>query len=144
MPELSFERHVPFTPAQMLALVADLDSYPDFVPNCTQMDVRDGASSDESMARMTIDFGPISQSYTSRVGVDAQDCVVRAEAIDGPFSHLVSQWRFTEEAAGTLVQFEVDFGFSSPLIAAAAGPVFSAKQGEIVDAFMDEAQKRYE
>lgn len=143
MPKLSFERRVPFTPAQMLALVADLKAYPEFVPNCSHMDVRSGGGPQEHLARMSVKFGPIDQAYTSRVRIDAEDCSIFADALDGPFSHLRSKWQFSPEGEGSRVQFELDFGFSNPLIAAAAGPVFSAKQGEIVDAFMAEAARRY-
>ena len=145
MTKLSFERHVPFTPDQMLALVADLNAYPDFVPNCSGMDVRaaPGQGDDIRIARMAVSFGPIEQAYSSRVMVDKDACSVAATAIDGPFSHLDSKWQFDAESAGTLVRFDIDFGFSNPLIAAAAGSVFSAKQEEIVDAFMAEAARRY-
>lgn len=145
MPELHFERHVPFTPAQMMALVSDLNSYPDFVPNCSDMQVeRDrGDSGSVYFARMSVRLGPVSQAYTSRVSVDNAACRIAAKAVDGPFSHLDSSWQFDADGDGTKVRFDIDFGFSNPLIAAAAGPVFSAKQAEIVDAFMAEAERRY-
>lgn len=143
--QLSFERHVPHNPEQMLALVADVRSYPDFVPNCTAMDVhkdprREGR---ECNARMQIKFGPISQAYTSRVIVDEATNTVRARALDGPFSHLDSLWTFTAEEGGTKVMFEIDFAISNPLLAAVAEPAFAAKQREIVDAFIQEAHRRY-
>jgi coenzyme Q-binding protein COQ10 len=145
MPELHFERHVPFSPAQMMALVADLNSYPEFVPNCTDMQVEPdrGDPGNVRFARMSVQWGPLSQAYTSRVTVDTAACRIDAKAVDGPFSHLDSKWRFDVEGEGTKVRFDIDFGFSNPLIAAAAGQVFTAKQAEIVDAFMDEAKRRY-
>ena len=36
------ERHVPHSAAQMLALVADVDTYPQFIPHCERMEVRRG------------------------------------------------------------------------------------------------------
>lgn len=142
MPKLSFDRHVPFSPAQMLALVADIQSYPQFVPNCSDMEVRsepDGAQ----LARMGIQFGPIAQAYTSRVEVNEKAGTISAQALDGPFSHLDSQWRFVAEGEGTEVRFDIDFGFSNPLISAVAEPAFAAKQDEILDAFIAEARRRY-
>lgn len=143
--QLSFERHVPYAPDQMLGLVADVESYPQFVPNCTGMSVhkdprRQGR---ECNARMKIKFGPISQAYTSRVVVDEDSKTVHARALDGPFSHLDSLWTFTPEEGGTKVMFEIDFAISNPLLAAVAEPAFAAKQREIVDAFIAEANRRY-
>ncbi len=145
MPKLSFDRQVPFSPQQMLALVGDLKSYPAFVPNCSHMEVMQdsGQTGDVRLARMAVRFGPIKQAYTSRVTVDADDNTIDAKAVDGPFSHLDSTWRFTPEGDHTRVQFDIDFGISNLLIAAVAEPAFAAKQDEILEAFLAEAERRY-
>jgi len=142
MPKLKFERRVPYTPEQMLKLVADMRTYPQFVPNCSNMEVQP-ASDDALLARMTIRFGPVNQAYTSRVTVDEEEGTITAHALDGPFSHLDSCWSFRSEGEGTDVRFEIDFGFSNPLIAAVAESAFAAKQDEILDAFVAEAKRRY-
>lgn len=130
----------------MLALVADMNAYPQFVPNCTKMVVRDremAGSIARKSATMTAKLGPISQAYTSDVKIDAAAGTIRTDAIDGPFSHLSGRWRFTPEGEGTCVRFEIDFRFSNPLVAAVAEPAFAAKQTEIMDAFLAEADRRY-
>ena len=146
MPKLRFERHAPFPPEDMLSLVADVEAYPDFVPNCSRMDVaRDRINPDDDYrARMHIRFGPISQAYTSQVHIDRQARTIAARAIDGPFSYLRSMWHFDAEGEGTKVVFEIEFGFSNPLIARAAEPAFAAKQREILDAFMVRAGRLHE
>ncbi len=145
MPDLYFERHVPHLPERMYALVADLERYPQFIPNCYAMDVkRDrGQAADVRLARMTIRFGPLTQSYTSRVTADPAARTIEARAVDGPFSYLVSKWRFEPEGEGTRIKFDIDFKFNNPLIAKLAEPAFAAKQTEIVDAFVEEADRRY-
>ncbi|VAW23971.1 hypothetical protein MNBD_ALPHA11-826 [hydrothermal vent metagenome] len=142
MPKLNFSHTVKFTPEQMLALVADLRSYPDFVPNCTGMGVRD-EDDNTKLALMEVNFGPVSQSYTSRVIIDDKLMSVHSQALDGPFSYLDSLWKFIPEGQGARVQLEIDFEIANPLIAAIAEPAFANKQGEILDAFMDEARRRY-
>ena len=52
-------------------------------------------------------------------------------------------WSFEPEGEGTRVRFEIDFKISNPLIAAVAEPAFAAKQDEIIDAFADEADRRF-
>ena len=77
------------SPDRMFDLVNDLEDYPRFLPNVQDMQVKrdDGAEGDVRFAKMTIQFGPISQAYTSRVVAEprrAQRSPPRP--IDGPFS----------------------------------------------------------
>lgn len=141
----TFERFVPHSAAQMLALVADVETYPDFIPHCDRMEVRRSADAPQIRfdARMHISFGPIAQAYTSRIEVDTEACTLRARAVDGPFSHLDSIWRFTETGQGTAIRFDIDFAIANPLLRAVAEPAFAAKQEEIIDAFVAEAHRRY-
>ena len=145
MPQLFFERHVPHLPEAMYALVADLEAYPHFIPNCSSMVVRPepGQDGNVRLAKMTIRFGPITQSYTSRVTLDPVQRSIAAQAVDGPFRYLTSEWRFEPEGQGTRIRFEIDFKISNPLIAAVAEPAFAAKQDEIMNAFVEEAERRY-
>ncbi len=143
MPKLSFTRHVPYSPEQMLSLVADVKSYPDFVPFCSDMQIREGETKDISYARMCVQFGPIAQAYTSKVFIDKQAKTIRSDAIDGPFTHLKSIWKFEPESRGTLIELNIDFGFSNRLLGKIAEPIFAQKQKEILDGFMQEAKRRF-
>lgn len=145
MPKLQFERHVAYSPDQMLRLVGDLESYPRFIPNCRSMEVKPDrmGTEDARFARMTLSFGPITQAYTSRVTIDPVAASIEAKATDGPFSHLLSRWHFAPEGAGTRIRFDIDFKISNPFVAAVAEPAFAAKQREIMDAFISEADRRY-
>ncbi len=142
MPEMFIERHVPHVPRAMFDLVGDLEAYPRFIPNCTAMSVREQPDGSK-LAKMTIRFGPITQSYTSRVVADPAAMTVTAKAVDGPFAYLDSLWRFEPEGQGTRVRFDINFKIGNPLIAAVAEPAFASKQDEIVDAFVDEADRRF-
>lgn len=141
-----FERHVPHLPQRMFEIVGDLADYPRFVPNCKAMVVRDDPASRDGrvkLATMTLYFGPITQAYTSRVTSDPIALTIAAKAVDGPFAYLDSLWRFEAEGMGTRVRFEIDFKISNPFIAAIAEPAFAAKQDEIMQAFADEADRRF-
>ena len=143
MPKLSFERRVPHAPERMFALVADLEDYPRFIPNCSAMSVRPAGEPDTVLAEMTIRFGPITQSYLSRVTLDREGMAIRAVAQRGLFRHLDSTWRFEPEGEGTLIRFDIDFKIANPLIAAVAEPAFGQKQDEIMNAFVAEASRRF-
>ena len=144
MPDLFYERHTPHLPERMFDLVSDLEAYPRFIPNCKAMAVKpDPNDASVSYATMTIKFGPITQSYMSKVTTDRNTLTINAVAVDGPFSYLDSKWTFEREGEGTRVKFDIDFKFNNPLIAAVAEPAFAAKQDEIMDAFADEADRRF-
>jgi len=140
-----FERHVPHLPQRMFEIVADLEDYPRFIANCRAMQVRPDPAADgrTQLARMTLSFGPITQAYTSRVTADPEALTIAAKAVDGPFAYLDSLWRFEPEGMGTRVRFEIDFKISNPFVAAIAEPAFAAKQEEIMQAFSDEADRRF-
>jgi coenzyme Q-binding protein COQ10 len=146
MPDLFLERHVPHLTERMFDLVLDLEDYPRFVPNCKQMQVKPDPTAkggDVRLATMTIRFGPITQAYTSRVEADRAARTISAKAVDGPFAYLDSKWTFEPEGEGTRIRFDIDFKIANPLIATVAEPAFAAKQEEIMDAFVDEADRRF-
>ena len=138
---------MPHLPERMFEIVADLADYPNFIPNCKAMTVRpDPAAPVDAnvvLAKMTLAFGPVTQSYTSRVTIDRQARTITAKAVDGPFAYLDSVWSFEPEGQGTRVKFEIDFKISNIFIAAVAEPAFVAKQQEIIQAFADEADSRF-
>jgi coenzyme Q-binding protein COQ10 len=119
MPDLYFDRHVPHLPDRMFELVNELERYPRFLPNVSSMVVRPAG-----------DAHPVART-------------IIAKAVDGPFAYLDSKWTFEPEGEGTRVRFDIDFHIANPLLAAVAEPAFAAKQQEIIDAFMDEADRRF-
>ena len=141
--ELRLERQVPHPPREMFNLVADLEGYPRFIPNCKAMLVRSDPNSAGVLATMTLRFGPITQGYTSRVMLDRENCTVTATAVDGPFRYLDSRWTFAAEGQGTRIHFWIRFKISNALIAAVAEPAFASKQDEILNAFVREANRRF-
>jgi coenzyme Q-binding protein COQ10 len=141
MPKLDFTRQIPYSADQMFDLVADMAAYPKFVPNCSGIEIDGGPGVAE--VRMHIRYGPIADAYTSRVTLDREAKTIASRAIEGPFSHLESQWRFKTRAEGCLVEFDIDFALANPLLAALAEPAFADKQAEIIDAFMARANALY-
>ncbi|WP_051332180.1 type II toxin-antitoxin system RatA family toxin [Cucumibacter marinus] len=145
MRQIDFAKHLPYTADQMYRMVGDLKAYPDFLPNCSSMEVWSppGADKDNVHARMGIQFGPVRQAYTSEVTFNPEALTIAASAIDGPFSHLDSLWQFVPAEEGCHVTFDISFAIANPLIAAVAEPAFAAKQEEIIAAFLDRARELY-
>lgn len=143
MTKIDFQREVPHSPEQMFDLVSDLARYPSFVPNCSEMNITNLPEDGQCLALMHVSFGPINQSYESKVDCDREAMTVSAVSDDDPFSFLESQWRFTKTESGCHVEFSVELEIRNRFIAAIAEPLFVEKQREVVDAFVEQAGRLY-
>jgi ribosome-associated toxin RatA of RatAB toxin-antitoxin module len=133
---------VTFTPAQMFALVNDVERYPEFLPWCAGARVQD-VSPTERVAQVQVKRGVLETEFTTRNTLQP-DAAIHMRLMHGPFRELSGDWRF--EAIGTRgsrVHFRVEFEFKNRLTAAAFNSVFEALCGTIVDAFAVRAQKIY-
>ena len=132
---------VAYRPDQMFDLVADVARYPEFLPWCVGARIRT-RNATEMAADLTIGFGPIRESFTSRVALERPDRInVRYE--NGPFRYLTNQWRFSVDPTGCRVDFNVDFEFRSRLLQLAIGAVFQEAVHRMVAAFLTRARVVY-
>ena len=141
MPTHAERRVVGYRPEQLFDLVADIGKYPQFLPWCTGARVR-SRSETETLADLTIGFGPFHESFTSRVALE-RPRLIRVRYENGPFRYLNNQWRFTPDPRGTHIDFYVDFEFRSRLLQAAIGVVFNEAVRRMVNAFLKRAGEVY-
>ena len=130
---------------EMFALVTDIARYPQFLPWCDQGEVLE--QDDRGMvARVGMAISGLQQSFTTR-NTHVEDREVHMELVDGPFSLLDGQWRFTPLGDGSQrackVEFTLRYGFASAALAAIVGPVFDRIAGSLVDAFVKRADQVY-
>jgi coenzyme Q-binding protein COQ10 len=141
MPTHAERQVLPYTPEQLFDLVADVGSYPRFLPWCVAARVR-SRTEIHLVADLTIGFGPFRESFTSRVTLDRPSRVgVTYE--NGPFRYLNNQWDFRPHTGGTEVAFFVDFEFRSRILQAAIGVVFNEAVRRMVNAFRKRAHDVY-
>ncbi|KAL2148812.1 hypothetical protein VTH82DRAFT_1959 [Thermothelomyces myriococcoides] len=160
-------RLLPYTPAQVYTLIADIDSYP-------------------ALADLTVGWGPFTQTYTSRVycvpgevveavsgsadtsiprevlrsvGYEVGEGGGRPPRMEGIFESLVTRWtvkpaadpavakRGTEgegtPASWTEVTLTVTFQFANPALGFAVGQVADEMVDEMVQAFEGRARQLY-
>ncbi|MBS0559065.1 MAG: type II toxin-antitoxin system RatA family toxin [Proteobacteria bacterium] len=141
MPTHAEKRVVPYTQEQLFDLVADVGSYPRFLPWCVGARIRSRAER-ELVADLTIGFGPFRESFTSRVALNRPEAV-RVRYENGPFRYLNNQWSFDPHPVGCEVDFFVDFEFRSRLLQSAIGVVFNEATRRMVNAFLKRAQDVY-
>jgi len=142
MPRHNETRHLPYSPEQMFDLVADVQSYEQFLPWVSAIRVRSDSET-EMIADMIVGFKGLSESFTSRVLKDRPNSV-HVDYLDGPLKHLSNDWRFRSDGeGGVLIDFEVDFAFKNKLFEMIAGQMFDKALRKMIGAFETRAQALY-
>lgn len=147
MPKHAETRILPYTSVQMYELVADVESYPEFLPWCVAARIRSSNVADgqtEMHADLVISFKVFRERFGSSVLLDPSARFIRTEYLDGPFKHMLSEWRFTETGDGSCrIDFETDFEFKSRILEKVIGVVFHEAMQRVVRAFEGRAKALY-
>ena len=106
---------VPFKPEQLFEMVADVQSYPKFLPWCVGARIR-SVENELIVADLMIGYKLLRERFTSRVSLDRQNVIIRTEFTDGPFNFLRNQWKFKPCPEGCLIDFSVEFEFRSTVL----------------------------
>lgn len=132
----------------MYALIADVGSYPEFLPWCSAARIRsrtpqpDGSEVVE--ADLVISFKVFRERFGSRVTLRPETRQIEVAYLDGPFKYLNNHWTFVPlEDGGCEVDFFVDFEFKSFVLQKLIGVVFHEAMQRIVRAFEGRARELY-
>jgi coenzyme Q-binding protein COQ10 len=101
----------------MYNLVADVASYPQFLPWCAAARVRSTTPVEQSIvleADLVISFKVFRESFGSHVTLFPDEMKIDTEYLDGPFKYMKSNWAFDDTPTGCNVIFFVDFEFFRP------------------------------
>jgi ribosome-associated toxin RatA of RatAB toxin-antitoxin module len=132
----------PYTPAQMYALVSDIENYPNYLPWCASSTVlsQDG---NRVVGRVDIAYLKVKAHFTTE-NINTPNQRIDLNLVDGPFKHLKGHWIFTPlGASGCKVEFRLDYKFSNIIIEKIIGAVFEFVIKNIVDAFVKKAREIY-
>jgi coenzyme Q-binding protein COQ10 len=148
LPQFSTKRRVRHAAAKMFALVADVERYPEFVPLCRELEVQSRAPAGEGVeiviARMTVAYKVVRESFTSRVTLDRPRLRIFVEYLDGPFRRMENRWVFHPVSEPTSdVEFFISYEFRSRMLAALMGAVFDTAFRKFADAFERRADTVY-
>lgn len=146
MPTHSETKKLPYTAQQMYDLVADVESYPQFLPWCAAARIRsteDTSDATVMLADLVISFRVFRERFGSRVTLRPQEKKIDTEYLDGPFRHMVSNWAFRDVEGGCEVFFHVDFEFRNAMLRSIIGVVFNDAMQRIVRAFERRAAQLY-
>ncbi len=142
MPRHTEKRYLPYTPAQLFDMVADIERYDEFLPWVVAVRVR--SSSDvETVADLVVGFNAFKERFTSKVAKQRPDRIT-VDYLEGPLKYLHNEWQFQPgKDGGTDLCFSVDFAFKSRVFEALAGQMFDRALRRMTSAFEQRAAALY-
>jgi coenzyme Q-binding protein COQ10 len=142
MPTHDERRIIGYTPAQLYALVADIERYPEFLPWCIAARIR-RREGGLVIADLVIGFKMIRERFASRVRLDEAAKRIDVSYVEGPFKYLNNHWLFEEHPEGCVIDFYVDFEFRSRLLQKMMEALFHEAVRRMVGAFEARAHVLY-
>jgi coenzyme Q-binding protein COQ10 len=148
MPKFSSKRGVNHSAAQMFDLVADCERYPEFVPLCRSLKIRQRMAKPDGtevvVCDMTVAFKLVREAFTTKVTLDRANLKILVEYLQGPFSNLENRWTFEAKSEGACdVGFFLDYEFKSRMLAMLMGTMFDTAFQRFAAAFEKRADAIY-
>jgi ribosome-associated toxin RatA of RatAB toxin-antitoxin module len=141
MPAVKSTELIPVSAKQMFELVNDVESYPEFLPWCSAARI-ERRTENGIVATVTVAKGPMHHSFTTE-NHNREFDQIEMGLLEGPFKRFHGVWRFADAPGGCRASLDLDFEFSSRLLAAALSKVFQVITGSMVQAFRQRAKDLY-
>jgi coenzyme Q-binding protein COQ10 len=149
MPTHEETRIVPYSADEMYGLIADIASYPEFLPWVAAARIRSREPLPEGdgevvEADLVVSFKVYRERFGSRVTLRPEERRIDVAYLEGPFRYLNNHWRFVPRGERECeVDFFVDFEFRSAILQKLIGIVFHEAMLRIVRAFERRAEALY-
>lgn len=147
MPKHETVRHVAHAPEKMFDLVADVERYPEFLPLCEALTIRERKERDGVtflVADMTVGYKAIRETFTSQVVLKPAEREIDVKYVDGPFRYMDNRWHFKPTGENTCdVQFFIDYEFKSRMLGMVMGSMFDRAFRTFAEAFEKRADTLY-
>ena len=115
-------------------LVEAIESYPEFLPWCAAVEVRERTPG-RTVAMLTLAVKGVRQSFTTE-NTNLPGQFIDMRLVDGPFRKFAAAWRFTPlGAAACKAEYAMEYEFSNRVVGAALEPVFRRIADSTVEAF---------
>ena len=131
----------------MFKLVADVESYPKFLPLCEALKLKrreTRGGKEVLIATMAVGYKLIRESFTTEVILDSEARSIVVHYLDGPFSYLENRWSFrplTSKACE--IDFYIAYSFRSRLLERLMGGLFDKAVRRYTTAFEERADAIY-
>ncbi len=132
-------------PSEVFQIVIDVEKYPDFVPWCKAVHIKEKIDN-HIIVDLLASFQGIKGRYTSEVTSvppsKTNEGWIKAVSSNGIFKHLYNEWQFTPiDKNKTMVKFYIEFKFKSSSFSILLNSVYKYTQSKIIAAFKDRAER---
>jgi ribosome-associated toxin RatA of RatAB toxin-antitoxin module len=142
MPTLSRSALVMHSVEQMYQLVNDVESYPKFLPDCSDSRLI-SHQGNEMTASLLVAKGGLKKWFTTK-NVLTPNKQVLLHLVDGPFKQLTGTWQFTALSDHACkISLQLEYEFASKVFDLAFGRVFNQLANNMVQAFTLRAKNIY-
>lgn len=133
---------VPYSAHQMFELVADIPSYPKFLPWCGGARIN-STQGDEVIAAIDIAYSGVHRTFSTR-NLLQRDKMMEIQLLEGPFSYLQGFWQFKVlDEQSCKISLDLEFDVANRIVGLALTPVFSNIANQLVDRFHRRAMELY-
>lgn len=130
-----------YSPEQLFALAADIESYPSFVPGCRAARIVARAGG-RLRVENVFGFGPVRQPFETRAELKPPS-ELAIVSCDGPWRHFSMNWRFLPDRAGCRLSCEVALDFESRMLNLVASVAAVEVERQVLAAFEHRAEKLF-
>ncbi|RCL75690.1 MAG: hypothetical protein DBW70_02800 [Alphaproteobacteria bacterium] len=130
----------------LLTVVADVKSYADFIPFCSDVDIYDNFVSKELeyfSACLFINFKLATENFETKVVVNRKLNIISITGNTKPFRSLIAKWSFIEKENFCEVTFSLDAAFTSYIKEKLVAISFEKIAVNIIDAFESKAKGKF-
>ncbi len=138
MPSASITKIIPCSKDNLIAMVLDIEKYPEFVPWCLGGKIHDKIDKGniiEITAELTIGKSFFSETYKSFVIYDKSKDSIDVTNVGGPLKHLENKWFFRQTGNSSEVDFHIDFELKNKILNVLMIKTFDIGLKKIADAF---------
>ncbi|ROV87884.1 hypothetical protein VMCG_10292 [Cytospora schulzeri] len=166
---INVTRTLPYPRSKLYDLIVDVDSYSSFLPYCQQSLVTAWSNPEPNSqppgrrwpteGELTIGFGPITQSYTSRIvcvpgrSVEAlsgrnETSIQKRDGDRNPFKSLATKWTVADEVVKregdwTKVDLDLNMLFADPMVQMMLGKMADDMATKMIEAFEQRARELF-
>lgn len=148
MPKFETEIFFPYSAKQIHNMVADIEKYPEFLPNCDSLTVKKHQKTPEKdvfLAEMGVKFGIFSEKFDSNVVVKHLFHTIDVNIASGPIKRLDINWKFVESQNGNgcTAKFNIKIEMKSLPLKLALAAAFNIAVNDMTQSFVTRANHLY-
>ncbi|PCI85601.1 MAG: hypothetical protein COB24_12475 [Hyphomicrobiales bacterium] len=147
MPKYQTEILFPYSVEKIHNMVADIEKYPEFLPNCSHLTIKNSQKNTKKrtfLAEMGVKFSVFSEKFDSNVEIDDMFHEINVTLNSGPLKNLTNNWKFENtNNGGCIAHFSLEVEMKNLPLRLALAAAFKIGVKDIEHAFITRANKLY-